>query len=504
MTFGSRELGDLVAPGRVEPDRVRLWARLAAAGRHVVDVYRHPGPSGGSIRLEIEPDSPASDRTGAWWVSGLEPDTGYRVDLLRDGERVAAAEFRTAPVVAPPHWTFAAFSCHQPFAKDGTPLPEAESMLSATREALATESVRFVLMMGDQIYADRPAAFSLFDENYFPTIAPPGRASLRDCTREEIRAIYQLRYRQFWGLAGFPALQSAAPCFPMLDDHEVVDNFGTNVDHAQPGWEEIRHGALDAYFDYQAARVLERSEQGRRPEHFDYGFTWGQAAFWMMDIRSGRRTIERTTTCFEGRQLEALRSFVHDHRHLPLLVVTTAIPLVHVEGWLADLAGKALGHGSDLHERWSHPQCVADRDRLLRVLLRHVRAHPHQTLLLLGGDVHSGAAFQIDFKHGPRVLQLTASAISNHESALLSWTSELAARTVSQIDGDDDIAGQVQLLPGLGEAVKNPFGDLNIGLVDVTEKDTGVALRLRLMSHDGRGKPLAVYDSGEQRTTSPR
>lgn len=502
MTFGSRELGDLVAAGRVEPDRVRLWARMAGTGRHVLAVRRPHDDGRSGSRFPVEPDDPAGDRTGARWVEGLEPDTAYRVELLRDGERVAAAEFRTAPREAPSHWTFAAFSCHQPFAADGTPLPEAESMLRATREVFASESVRFALMMGDQIYADRPTAFSLFDDAYFATIAPAGQAALRECTREDVRAIYQRRYRQFWGLEGFPALQSAVPCFPMLDDHEVVDNFGTSLEHTGPGWEAIRHGALDAYFDYQAARVLERAADGRRPEHFDYGFTWGQAAFWMMDIRSGRRTVDDTTTCFEARQLEALRSFIDERRHMPLLVVTTAIPLVHVEGWLADLAGRALGHGSDLHERWSHAQCIADRNRLLRVLLRHVRAHPRQSLLLLGGDVHSGAAFQIDFHEGPRVLQLTASAISNRESALLSWTSELAARTVSQIDGDDDIAAKVDLLSGVNEAAKNPFGDLNVGLVDVTEEAGGIALRLRLMSHDGHGRPRAVFDSGPQRTAT--
>lgn len=499
MGFGSRELGDLLVAGRVDPERVCVWYRVTQPGRYTLSVTRSDAPGSLAYETELDINAPAADHTGTCVVAPLEADMRYAARLVHRGERVASATFRTAPCQVPSRWTFAAFSCHQPFSSKGKPLPEAESMLAAARQAFVEQDVRFALMMGDQIYADYPDAQSLFNDRYFRDIAPPGRETLLACTRAEVRALYQQRHRQFWGLPGFPDLQSALPCFPMLDDHEVVDNFGTHPDHATPAWDALRGGALDAFFDYQASRVLPRPSDRLRPDAFDYGFTFGQAAFWMMDNRSLRSTEEGgDTRCFSEPQLDAFSAFLHEHRERSLLVLMTPIPLVHVEGRVAEAAGRLLGQGSDLHERWSHPQCERDRDRLLSTLLAHARRNPRQTILLLGGDVHSGAAFQIDFESGPRILQLTSSAISNHESAILSWASEFAAKTVSQIDGDPRVRGHVELLEGTESAHRNPFGDLNVGLVDVVSRGETVALRLRLLSHDGEGHPVTVYDSGER------
>lgn len=497
MGFGTHELGDLVVAGRVEPDRVRVWGRMQNAGPHTLEL-RRGRPDGDLVQRHIVEGDPAADHTGAWTLSELDSDARYYIHLLRRGERVSSATFKTEPAQPPARWTFSAFSCHQPFASKGEPLEEVESMLDATRQLFEAEDVRFALMMGDQIYADYPPAFSLFNQKYFAQIAPPGRDRILDCARAEVRMLYQQRHRQFWGLAGFPRLQSALPCLPMLDDHEVVDNFGTHPDHATPQWTHLRQGALDAFFDYQAARVMNRPHGCLRPEVFDYGFTYAQAAFWMMDHRSQRRADGKNTQCYAPAQLDAFEAFIHDHRDRALLVLMTPIPLVHVEGHLANAASRLLGQGSDLHERWSHSQCIRDRDRLLSVLLAHARQYPAQKILLLGGDVHSGAAFQIDFNDGPRVLQLTSSAISNRESAVMSWASEVAAKTVSQIEGQSETEGRVALLAGVDSSHRNPFGDLNVGLIDVIDRGRTVGLRLRLSSHDGKHRPVTVYDSGDQ------
>ena len=55
------------------------------------------------------------------------------------------------------------------------------------------------VLMGDQMYADYPEKLSLFDEKFFRTIAPPGRASILECSREEIRALYQPDWKVWFG-----------------------------------------------------------------------------------------------------------------------------------------------------------------------------------------------------------------------------------------------------------------------------------------------------------------
>ncbi|MCX4239238.1 alkaline phosphatase D family protein [Paraliomyxa miuraensis] len=507
MAFGDVELQDMVAVGLTTARSARVWARSVHAGRHRL-VLRPADAEAAVIDVEVALDPSVDDGTGAWTLPGsfahagdLEPDCAYAVELSFDGRRLAHAAFRTAPrdrASAPPRWSFGALSCHQPFDDHGEIAAEADSMLRAVGQAYEEADVRFVLLMGDQSYADRPAHASLFLDEYFARVAPPGRTRLLDCTASEVRALYQRRHRVFWGCHELSRLQSSHCCYPMLDDHEVVDNFGSDPAHEGPAWANVRQGALDAFFDYQGARVHERGPSGERPPFLDWGFRWGPAAVWGMDIRSHRRTVDGVTTVYTDAQLGALQRFLAAHAELPLLVLMTPIPLVHIEGHLVTILGHLLSEGSDLHERWSHPRCRRDRDRFVSILLEHGLAHPLQRIVLLGGDVHAGAAFEIDFSGGVQLVQLTSSAVSNREGWLVRKACESAAHSVKRIELLDGRHGDVGLIRGQAEGRDhNPFGDLNAGIVDVYDHGDRVDVGLRLVSHDGEGNPRIVFETGE-------
>lgn len=501
--FGETELESLLGAGAITDRSVRIWARAARPGDFELVLTAAEGEVG---RVPVHVAGGDTDCTGAWTypddfsgAAPLAPDTRHRVRLERWGESIAEGRFRTAPesaATAPRRWTFGAFSCHQPFSSDGSINRAGSGMLVAAHRALSEADARFVLMMGDQIYGDYPPELSLFDEDYFATIAPPGRRSILGCTRAEVRAIYQQRHRQFWALPGFGRIESSFASYPILDDHEIVDNFGTDPAHAEPPWEAVREGGLDAFFDYQISRVLRRGPRGARPRELCYGFRWGPAAFYVMDVRSQRRTRDGKTTVYSRAQLEALRTFLEANADCGLFGLVTTIPLVHVDGALVRAASALLSQGSDLHERWGHPLCVEHRDRLVRVLYDHSLRHPHQQILLLGGDVHTGAAYEVAFEGGPRWYQLISSAISNSESGILNKAAEVASQAFSEIDVAHGPRADVHLLQATESRHKNPIGALNIGLVDVIETGEGVALELRLVSDSGDGSPEVVFSSG--------
>lgn len=509
MTFG-RELQHALGVGRVTASHARVWARSDRPGPHRI-VIRRRGTPGAARTEDVSLSLDIDDGTGAWTLprSGeLEPDREYEVELWADGAHLRSAAFRTAPKsrdASPKRWSFGVVSCHQPFSPDGEVAAAAESMLRATLRAYQEADARFILMMGDQTYADLPRGHSLFDDAHFAQIAPPGRDSLLDCTAEEVRSIYQRRHRLFWGVPGFERLQARFACYPMPDDHEIVDNFGSHPDHATPKWDAIRAGALDAFFDYQGARVHCRDAGGARPAALDWGFSSGCAAVWGLDVRSNRRSESDHTRVYSDDQYDAFVSFLEAHAELPLLVLMTPIPLVHVEGLLIATASRVLGEGSDLHERWSHPRVREDRNRLLRAVIEHSRRNPHQRIVSVAGDVHAGAAFEIDFDGGVQMLQLTSSALTNREGWVVRAACKQAARSVDDIEIADDLRGSVNLLGGCSDAVaRNPFGELNAGLVDVYDHGDRVGVGLRLISHDGEGNPTTVFDSGEVgRTVEP-
>jgi len=504
MSFDDHQLGDLVAVGTITASSARVWARSEHSGPHQLRVS---GPRGELLaRVDVELHRERDDGTGAWWladhaVPALPPDTPHAVELWHGDQRLSSARFRTAAAsreAAPKRWSFGAFSCHQPFDDDGSVSDQARSMLVATRRAYEQADVRFVLMMGDQTYADLPSGRSLFSDDYFTRVAPPGRGSVLECSHDEIRALYQQRHRIFFGLPEFAALQSAFACYPMPDDHELVDNFGTDPAHCAPPWQALRDGALDAFFDYQGARIHPRGPGGTRPRTLDWSLRWGPAAIWGLDIRSQRRTEDGTTTAYLPEQLDAMRSFFEANADAPLMVVMIPIPIVHVEGHIVSVAGRVLGEGSDLHERWSHPQCLAARDRLLTTVLELERAHPKRRILMLGGDVHAGAAFEIDFEHGVQIIQLTSSALSNREGWLVEKACEQAARSVDSIEVPGHSRGAVGLIRGSDpDHDANPFGRLNAGIIDVYDHGDRVGMGLRLISHDGEGNPVTVFRTGE-------
>lgn len=500
--FEETEFETLVGAGIVDHRSARIWARLDPLAAHELEIV---SAEGRVARFSVAPASAGSDGTGAWTypddVIGpdLLPLQRYRVRLWRDGALVAEAAFATAPrsaADAPEHWTFAAMSCNQPFADDGTMQAGGREMFRAAVTSLDENDARFALLMGDQMYADKPTHLSMFDREYFARIGPPGKSSLLDCSREQVRALYQERHRQYWSPPGFRELQARVACYPMLDDHEVVDNFGTHPDHALPTWDALRHGALDAYFDYQGCRVTRPCSDGARPCELDYGFRWGGASFYVLDVRSQRRTRDEITECYTPAQLASLRAFLQEQGEQSLLVLVTTIPMLYLEGKIARIVSAFLSEGSDVHERWSHPQCLAHRNQLLSVLVEHAERHPQQTMLLLGGDVHAAAAYQLELESGACIYQFVSSAISNHESFLHRKASEL----VSQMYGDVELAnGRVLKMSSLEaarpDAAANPYGGLNMGLVDVKTEGGRCTITFRVISYRADGEPVTVFES---------
>lgn len=502
VMIGEGQLKTMLAPGRVTPRSIRLWARDAEGGDYAIEIL-HEGES--VRRVEIDLTNEASDHTGAWTYpddfSGerdLDPNTAYTAHLVRGDERIASARFSTAPEDTPSHFTFGAFSCHQPFSEDAEIYEGVPGMLAASHKALVEAEARFCLLMGDQIYADFPESQSLFDEDYFAEIAPPGRKNILECTREEVRAIYQERHRRFWSVDAFREIQSDFPCYLILDDHEVVDNFGTHPDHATPEWENLRQGALDAYYDYQGSRAVLPAPDGGRPRELYFSFGYGCLAGFVMDIRSERRTADEKTTPYSEKQLDAFKAFLEDNTRARVLLILTSVPLVHLEAWAAKLAGNLMAKGSDVHERWSHPSCSEHRDELMRLIHGHAMRNPHQTIALLGGDIHTGAAFRLSFPSGIRLYQLTSSAISNREGKFRSKVFELAPKAVSSVDFGDGLEAKVELIKGSDEdSAHNPFGGLNIGLIEVEDDGREAKLRFRLIADEPEadGRPRTVFAS---------
>ena len=319
-----------------------------------------------------------------------------------------------------------------------------------------------------------------------------------DCSRDEVRSLLHGRYRAFWGMDAFQRLQADWACYPMLDDHEMVDNFGAAPAHDTDEWHAFRQGSLDACHDYQTSRVL--GGQGARPSSLHYGFRWGPVACFVMDLRSEKRADDDTCSIYGAKQLADLAAFLRGNEDAGLMMLTLTVPLAHMPEWMS-AAGKALeGEGGDLADRWGQPAARQSRDQVMALLYEHRQKRPWQPLVLLGGDVHMGAVSELRWTDGTTqsVYQLISSPLTNDETPVIKLGSALAHEALQEIDGPDGVPpAAVRLLPGIAGLDRNPLPALNMGLVEVSQREGRTFFKLMLLALGEDDEPHVVYESAE-------
>ncbi len=507
--FENEPLETMVAVGAVTARSARLWVRCPEGWPLRVRCWREDEPQTaleGTIPLPLDAerrDFTASflvpDHLAAGAAPDLEAGQRYLFAIARsDGEEVGTGTFVTAPNGiddTPERFSVAVLSCNQPFDRHGRPAPGAEAMLRAARKCLEQHDARLVLTVGDQMYADHPKHLSLFDRRYFARVAPPGRDDVLDCSVDELRRLYHARYRHFFAPPGWKDLHARFPCYPILDDHELVDNWGSAEAHQTGGWPRVGKAARLAYLDYQHSRM--EQHPGQLPRDFHYTIEYGPLAAFVLDLRSQRRAGDGGQL-FEPSQLEALEDFLQRERDRELVLIVCSVPVVHLPRWAARVLARVTVDGEDFSDRWSSLRHVEDRDRFLRLLHRHQQANPAQRVVLVSGDIHMGCVHEIRWSDGgPAFHQLVSSAITNRPGLPIQLAAKLSIAFTRHVETmDRDLAADVAFLPDEAGRDANPYAQLNLGLIEVDRPARDRPLRMRFLLYGHKhDEPVCVYRS---------
>lgn len=488
----------MLSSGIVTPDSARIWVRADAAGSGDTEIrWQEEGAAGAGGCVAVDLDDADRDHTGSVLLSDLRPDARYRVTLQRrDGAQLASGRFRThpAPDRAPQRFAIGLVSCHQPFSGDGRVRASAQHMLEAACAAFEAHEVRQLVLAGDQVYSDMPGGLSLFDDRHFRDVAPPGRGTILECSDMEVRRLFQQRYRHFWSVPGWRDLMSRFPCSPMIDDHDIVDNWGSAEDHQTDAWQSFFRGARWAYCDYQHTLVSDPVDQ--LPANLDYQLELADTATYFMDLRSNRR-VGADPRIVSDTQMADLERFLDSHRARPAVFVVLSVPLVHLPMRVTRLLARVPPDGEDFSDRWSSRGHARDRDAILRLLHAHQASAREQRIVLLSGDIHIGCLHRIRWQgREPNLYQFISSGITNDAGALVQVLSGLLIRGNRGIDVAGGLRARLQLVGGEGRRRRNPCARLNFGIVEVTRRDPGdrPTLRFLLFSHR-KGRPELRYRS---------
>ncbi len=509
MKFGDEQILNLVSVGTIEPRGVRLWARTERPGRFVLTVRRGTAVHA-TVAFEVAADNPRDntvalrypeDFPGAPPLAPLQR-YNFKVESESADLFVGAGDFETAPAGPQdmPHTvSIGVMSCHQPFSSEGLVSERNMRLVQGLPAAFKGYDIKLLIATGDQIYADAPDEFSLTSPHYLASRWPE-RGQLPEWDPAEIRAAYQERYRIGWNQAPWLKLLSAFPNYAILDDHEVFDDWGMLPEHEGPAYRKVSEAARLAYLDYQGSRQLAWGEGAAAPAALDYRFRYGTVAGFAFDLRSERRAGpgHQVTSAAQRARFE---HFLAESRSAQVVLVVTSVPLVHIPEWLTSAGQRLFGTSVDFPDHWSAPANRAERQILLGMIEAHLKRPEtrQQKLIVLGGDVHVGAAFGLTFV-GPdprRFYELTTSAVSNRIKTFEADASVLGPRLFELSPRTADGRLDVRLLPAAaGSGRRNPIGGLNAGVIELRRNGDATNVRFKLLGYGDDHQVNEQYQSG--------
>lgn len=256
----------------------------------------------------------------------------------------------------------------------------------------AEPSIRFTLMVGDQIYADM-----------FNRLVPIGLAD----TFEE----FQERYHSAFGSLHMRRLLRSQPTYMILDDHEIEDNWTQDRlrDHKK---RIIFNLAIDAYRSYQWSH-----SPRPYPDRLFYSFSCGGYPFFVIDGRTQRcRGIDSDLSdnhmlgrpSFPGdppSQLEYLCEWLvaqqNTRGNVPKFLVS---PSVFVPN---DITTIKSDRHKDRDDSW--PAFPNTRRALLECIVRN----EIQNVVFLSGDIHCSNVAEIFFGGTPEAARLKAFSVTS-------------------------------------------------------------------------------------------
>ena len=380
--------------GGLSHNSVKIWARSDSPAQMHVWFASKDDVNDDAKYLGAAELLPENGHAGILTLAGLKPDTKYFYAVSLKKKRPPRNDFHAFTTFPKPGtkktFNFMFGSCYRP------PDEHGGQTMDELRGHIASDSLRFGLFLGDQIYADAANHNGL------------GRVAV---TLDEYRAVYEHNWSR-------PAMQNFLPNLPLfmtLDDHEVDDDWrwrdltrlwadisilkkNTRLLSGRPPQERHLSGervraALKAYHEHQAVHApdlllpFETDTKGEfvfrphDPSSLAYTFYFGKAAFFVLDTRTMRVNKRGQKTMLGEGQWHVLKQWLKEVNHkYPAIFLVSSCSILHP--FFFDIA----------NDRWmGFPK---ERERLLEFLA----VNEIEGVRILTGDLHSGHAVTAELK----------------------------------------------------------------------------------------------------------
>lgn len=364
--------------GSTTTNSVRLWARGDASSEArtfgVARIKKTGAAKFGAPK--VFKMMPVFDYTGIVDFGGLVTNQIYDYEIghvFANGEpgdvsidetdfwdRAARGTFKTAVSDASKDTSFVFGSCRYLLRLFGGSLFDNrgdKTFRSINRQIDAGKSTDFLLMVGDQIYADDLNAFS------------------PDNQVDEFLS----RYRKVFGQEHIRALMGRIPTYMTLDDHEISNDWKQDRVKKEG---DLFAAAIHAYQCYQFVhspgfQFSGNPNKSDTPEKLWYQFRHGKSAYFVMDTRTERYSSYKPAQMIGPEQMDALKKWLTSTDQLgSIKFVVTSVP------FFPDTRSGAKDKWSGFSEQ-----------RL--EILEYIRSKSVSQVVFLSGDVHCSMAGQL-------------------------------------------------------------------------------------------------------------
>jgi hypothetical protein len=127
------------------------------------------------------------------------------------------------------------------------------------------------------------------------------------------------------------------------------------------------------------------------------------------------------------------------------------------------------------------------------MLAEHQRAHPGQKLTVLSGDIHAGWVCTLQSAGAEPIVQFVSSALTNRSQSMAGPLARAMLEATRPLERE--VAGlQVAAVPGKPGGT-NPYGGLNLGLVEIERQGDSSHVRFKLIGQDPDDptQPVVVF-----------
>ncbi|MBN1350642.1 alkaline phosphatase family protein [candidate division KSB1 bacterium] len=331
--------------------------------------------------------------------------------LTQSGADVGARIFSFIPFPkagsAVDSFSFGLVSCHRTYVAARRNQNYVAPMWKSLAEKMRAHDCRFLLQAGDQVYADQ-----------YPINA--WKWSLKGGNQQKILWNYRQVYLNGWAHQEAQDVLQSFPQFMIWDDHEISNGWGSDVSHTtDPRQKDIFKAARQAYVEFQNSHNPDPLKSGE----LYYGFSYGPAAFLVMDLRGHRNYAAylenpgNDVFPLAGKeQWDAITEWMNSDlvQRSKILFVVTSVPVIHLSRKFRDLGR----FKNDIRDQWSTDHNKNERRKLFKLLFDW-SGEPNRPVFILGGDVHVGTVAMLKDENDKKMYQITSSPITNLPAAFL-------------------------------------------------------------------------------------